>query len=121
MNKQQFIEQETRKNKRSFGRWASTRKRDSADPVKLLFQKPPQNEQEALQHGNALANTGNYPVGTSECFNVGISGGCDPDCFVYLKGECDEPHEMVDRLDGDEEQKRHADLYAPACQERPHE
>ena len=53
----------------------------------------PQNEEEALAHGNALAASGNYPIGTSECFNVGISGGCGPDCFVYLKGGCENPPE----------------------------
>lgn len=111
MNKQQFTKQEIEKNKRAFGRWHSTRKRDSAEPIKLLHEAPPQNEEEALQHGNALANTRNYPVGTSECFNVGISGGCGPECFVYLKGECDEPQEMVERLKGEAELKRHADLY----------
>ena len=75
-----------------------------------IFNPVPTNEKEALAHGNALAQSGNYPVGTSECFNVGISGGCGPDCFVYLKGECDEPEAMVERLDCDELQ-RHYSLY----------
>ena len=60
-----------------------------------IFNPVPQNEAEAIAHGNALAKSGNYPVGTSECFNVGISGGCGLNCFVYLKGECDEPQEML--------------------------
>jgi len=110
MNKKQFIEQERLKNKEAFGRWYSSRKTNSADPAKLIMQEAPKNEREALQHGNALANTGNYPVGTSECFNVGIAGGCGPDCFVYLKGECDEPGEMIPRLEG-KEIKRHRELY----------
>jgi hypothetical protein len=55
-----------------------------------IFNPIPTNEEEAAQHGNALAKSGNYPVGTSECFNVGISGGCGKDCFVYLKGDCSE-------------------------------
>ncbi len=59
-----------------------------------IFNESPTNEEESLQHGNALAASGNYPVGTSGCFNVGISGGCGPDCFVYKKGECPEPQEM---------------------------
>jgi len=111
MNKKQFIEQEIEKNKQAYGRWHSTTKRNSADPIKLLHEAPPSNEEEARQHGNALANTGDYPVGTSECFNVGISGGCGPDCFVYLKGECSEPQEMLPRLDGEHELKRHRELY----------
>lgn len=111
MNKKQLIRQEIEKNKESFGRWHSTLKRNAADPLKLLFQDPPKNEEESLQHGNALANTGNYPVGTSECFNVGISGGCGPECFVYLKGKCDEPHVMLEELLSDEELELHEDLY----------
>jgi hypothetical protein len=100
MNKAQFIEQEINKNKEAYGRWHSTEKRNSASKTKLVFGSPPQNETEALQHGNALANTGNYPVGTSECFNVGISGGCGPDCFVFLKGECGEPDEISEIAKG---------------------
>ena len=42
----------------------------------VAFEPAPRSELEAVQHSNALANTGNYPVGTSECFNVGIAGGC---------------------------------------------
>jgi hypothetical protein len=58
-----------------------------------IYNPVPMNEDEALAHGNALAASGNYPVGTSECFNVGISGGCGLNCFVYLKGECENPPE----------------------------
>lgn len=54
-----------------------------------IFNPIPKNEEEALKHGNTLAASGNYPVGTSECFNVGISGGCGPDCFVLKKVECE--------------------------------
>lgn len=111
MNKKKFIDQKVEKNKLAFGRWHSTEKPNSASHAKLMLQRGPQNETEALQHGNALANTGNYPVGTSECFNVGISGECGPKCFVYLKGECDEPGEMVERLDGSDELTRHEELY----------
>jgi len=75
-----------------------------------IFNPVPENEEEAIAHGNALAASGNYPVGTSECFNVVISGGCGPDCFVYLKGECDEPEEMVERLEPGE-LELHQSLY----------
>ena len=63
----------------------------------VVFNPIPTNEEEAQQHGNALAygKDSNYPVGTSNCFNVGISGGCGPDCFVYQCGECEEAMEMV--------------------------
>jgi len=110
MNKREFVKQEIAKNQQKFGRWASTDKIDSANPLKLLFEEAPKNEEEALQHGNALAATGNYPVGTSGCFNVGIAGGCGPTCFVYLKGECEEPQEMLERLD-ESEINRHNALY----------
>ena len=76
-----------------------------------FFNPVPANEEEAHAHGNALAASGNYPVGTSECFNVGISGGCGPKCFVYLKGECDEPQEMIDRLDTEALRQQHQSLY----------
>ncbi len=111
MKKQQFITQEVEKNKKAFGRWHSNTRKNSASRVKLLNEAPPTNEEEALQHGNALASTGNYPAGTGECFNVGIAGGCGPDCFVYLKGECDEPQEMLGQLEGDE-LEQHRALYS---------
>lgn len=79
--------------------------------VAHIFNPVPMNEEEAIAHGNALAKSGNYPVGTSECFNVGISGGCGPSCFVYLKGECDEPDEMVYQGLTDEEYVIHCSLY----------
>lgn len=56
-----------------------------------VFNPVPQDETESIQHGNALAASGNYPLGTDGCFNVGISGGCSPECFVYKNGECPEP------------------------------
>ena len=59
--------------------------------VGYIFNPIPQNEEEAILHGNSLAASGNYPLNTDECFNVGISGGCGPNCFVYKKGECPEP------------------------------
>ncbi len=96
MNKREFIKQEIDKNKDAFGRWHSRTKKGSADRLKLLSEAPPKNEEEAIQHGNALANMGSYPIGTSECFNVGIAGGCGPDCFVLLKDECVEPQGMLE-------------------------
>ena len=75
-----------------------------------IFNHPPTNKEEAAQHGNALAASDNYPVGTSECFNVGIAGGCGPDCYIYREGRCDEPGEMLPRLDK-EGILRHNELY----------
>ena len=119
VKKSEFIKLEIEKNEKRFGRWASRSNRDSADTIKLMYEEPPKNEKEALQHGNAMANTGNYPVGTSECFNVGISGGCGPECFVYLKGECDEPDAMIEILEGAEEIARHRELYGRIHEEVP--
>jgi len=116
MTKDEFIKAEIKKNMLRFGRWGSTTKRNSASRLKLMFGKPPQNDEEALHHGNALANTGNYPVGTSACFNVGISGGCGKDCFVYLRGECEEPEPMLELLEMEEEIGRHYELYG-GCME----
>ncbi len=64
-----------------------------------IFNDVPTNEEEATQHGNAMAASRNYPVGTSNCFNVGISGGCGPNCFVYRAGDCEEPGEMIGELE----------------------
>jgi len=75
----------------------------------------PENDEEVLKHGNALAASGNYPVGTNACFNVGISGGCGIDCFEYRRGGCDEPQELVPRIeDGEAEDwtlEDHYELY----------
>ena len=91
MNKQELISKRISANNEKFGRWHSDKVVGRACKIKILNEAPPKNELEALQHCNSLADTGNYPVGADECFNVGISGGCGLDCFVYLKGECGEP------------------------------
>jgi hypothetical protein len=88
MNAIEFKQQLREENVKRYGRWASDQKRNSASTIKILFQPSPKNEIETIQHGNALAATGNYPVGTSGCFNVGISGGCGPDCYLFKDGEC---------------------------------
>ena len=75
-----------------------------------IFNPTPTSHDEAVAHGNALARSGNYPVGTSDCFNVGISGGCGTNCFVYLEGRCDVSSEMIPRLEK-EEVKLHYELY----------
>jgi len=74
-----------------FGRWGVD---DKASKLRIITQGSPKNEIESVQHGNALAATGNYPIGTDGCFNVGISGGCGPDCYVYQAGDCTEPDEI---------------------------
>ena len=94
MNKRELIEQAKKSHKEKYGNFKT-------GPFHIL-NPVPKNELEAIQHGNALAASGNYPVGTSGCFNVGISGGCGPDCFVYLNGECDEPEVMVELLEPSE-------------------
>lgn len=76
-----------------------------------IFNPVPTSHEEAVAHGNALARSGNYPVGTSDCFNVGISGGCGIDCFVYLEGRCDVSSEMIPRLENKEEIKLHYEIY----------
>jgi hypothetical protein len=71
----------------------------------------PMNEEESHQYGNALASSGNYPVGLSGCFTVGISGGCGLECYVYQNGECECPAEMIDRLDTEDDVKEYEELY----------
>lgn len=75
-----------------------------------IFNGVPTNEAETSRHASILSNTGYYPAGTDGCFNVGISGGCGPDCFVYLRGECGEPDAMIDQFTADE-MERHRSLY----------
>ena len=75
-----------------------------------IFNPVPLNHEECIAHGNALAASGNYPVGTTDCFNVGISGGCGPDCFVYLEGRCEEPDEMLPGMTNPE-LEAHYELY----------
>ena len=60
-----------------------------------IFNPVPKNKEEAVAHGNALAASGNYPVGTNGCFNVGISGGCGKNCYVYKEGRWPEPQEII--------------------------
>jgi len=76
-----------------------------------IFNPVPVNEEESHAYGNALAASNNYPVGTSDCFTVGISGGCGPKCFVYRKGKCNESQEMIGRLDTEAERQQHQMLY----------
>lgn len=39
---------------------------------------------------NALAETGTYAfLGMSECEKYGMAYGCDEDCPVYRRGECE--------------------------------
>lgn len=76
-----------------------------------IFNPTPTSHEEAVAHGNALARSGNYPVGTSDCFNVGISGGCGINCFVYLEGRCDVSSEMIPKLENEKEIKLHYELY----------
>lgn len=62
---------------------------------------------------NAMAQIdGRYPVGMSDCEVIGINGDCGPDCHVYLDGNCEEPGEMIERLEGQSELDRHNELYA---------
>lgn len=73
----------------------------------------PTNEEESHKYGNALANSGNYPVGLSGCFTVGISGGCSLDCYVYQNGECENHAEMIDMLETKYDIADYKKLYGP--------
>ncbi|WP_255294071.1 hypothetical protein [Bacillus toyonensis] len=70
----------------------------------------PSNEKESRDYANALAQ-GSYPVGVSDCFTVGISGGCGLDCHVYLDGKCEEHEEMIPELRTQEDKELHQELY----------
>ncbi|WP_429842756.1 hypothetical protein [Brevibacillus sp. FIR094] len=48
-------------------------------------------------------------VDTTDCHKVGIMGGCGIDCWVYQRGRCPEPDEMV--LETEEDKQNHKRLY----------
>ncbi|CAI3545695.1 hypothetical protein [Clostridium neonatale] len=77
----------------------------------LSIIKLPSNEEESHQYGNALANSGIYPVGLSGCFTVGVSGGCGLECYVYQNGECENHAEMIDMLKTEEDVVEYEELY----------
>lgn len=103
MTKVEIIQKRQSEHEASYGKYA-------IGPCHI-FNSPPTNKKEALQHGNALAASGNYPVGTSECFNVGISGGCGLDCYIYREGRCESSSEMISELKGQDQLEQHYELY----------
>lgn len=70
------------------------RKYIERDPYSMA--KPPQNEKESRDYANALYRSGYYPAGVSDCFSVGISGGCGVHCWVYQEGRCEIPEHIED-------------------------
>jgi len=44
------------------------------------------------------------------CFDIGTAGGCGQECPVYLRGDCPDPQEMLNRNSIDPE--LHKKLYA---------
>jgi hypothetical protein len=71
----------------------------------------PKTKEESHQYGNALASSGNYPVGLSGCFTVGISGGCGLECYVYQNGECENYAEMINKLETEDDRLEYEELY----------
>jgi hypothetical protein len=49
-------------------------------------------EQDINDCRNNMAK-GNYPLGISDCYVVGINGDCGPECPVFKHGDCEEPPE----------------------------
>ncbi|MFV1457367.1 hypothetical protein [Bacillus mycoides] len=50
-------------------------------------------------------------LSTSDCHQVGISGGCGLDCHVYLSGRCEVHDEMVERFETQEDAEEYEELY----------
>lgn len=42
------------------------------------------------------------PKGRSECFDIGIGGGCGFSCPVFQRGDCNEPTEVFEHSDREE-------------------
>lgn len=51
-------------------------------------------------------------VGTSECHQIGISGGCGLECSVYLEGRCEEHEEMLPHIETEEDKQEYKELYS---------
>ena len=50
-------------------------------------------------------------VGTSDCHQVGIMGGCGLDCWVYQDGRCGEPDEVIEGITDQETIDEHYKMY----------
>lgn len=50
-------------------------------------------------------------LGTDDCHQVGIWGGCGLNCWVYQEGRCKEPDEMIPRFETEEDREFHMNLY----------
>jgi hypothetical protein len=62
----------------------------SANPLKTI-----KTMDDVGNMGNHMAYIdGHYPVGMSECYVVGLNGGCGIACPVFHEGDCGEPQEI---------------------------
>ena len=52
---------------------------------------------------NSLDN--GMPNVTDECFNYGILGGCDENCPVYKRGECELQEEVQESIKKKQERR----------------
>lgn len=44
----------------------------------------------------------NYPpMDPDSCTSIGMGGGCGSDCSVFLRGECDVGHEVLESINND--------------------
>lgn len=57
-----------------------------------LGRSEPSSEEEVHQLGNVMAACGNYPVGMSPCWILGINGNCGSDIALELCGKCNNDH-----------------------------
>jgi hypothetical protein len=55
------------------------------------------------------------PKGRSDCFDVGMWGGCGIECPVFLRGDCGEPQELKDELNELDEEDREKVIKAYDC------
>lgn len=77
-NKQSIIDLVTERRERAYGTTSEN----------SLIVHDVSSKEAIRRAGNHMAEYGNYPVGMSGCYIVGLNGGCGIDCPVFKEGEC---------------------------------
>ena len=63
--------------------------------IMMAIGGPPKTAREVNDTRLVMAQ-GNYPLGISDCYVVGIAGGCGSECPVFQSGQCEIVEEGLD-------------------------